>query len=231
MNELTALSHQLASVVETLAPSIVRVNDGSRLTATGLIWSSDGLILATSHGVERDDELSVQRRDGSRHAATLLGRDTDTDLALLRVQASDLPVAPRAEADSAKVGQLVLALGQPGEMGLRATLGIISARLESEREGRAEHILHTDADLLPGFSGGPLVSVDGRVVGLLNRAFGRGAGVALGVPVLENAVATLQSARVRPGYLGVTTQAVLLPESLRREVASNQKRALLSTLR
>src|SRR5437660_7436446 len=88
---LASLSAELADVVERAGPSVVRVDDGSRLTATGVIWAAEGLVLTTSHGLERDENLAVELAEGSRHAASLVGRDADTDLALLRLAATGLP--------------------------------------------------------------------------------------------------------------------------------------------
>src|SRR5256884_7004003 len=93
---LTSLSSELAGVVERVGPSVVRVDDGSRLTATGVIWSADGLVLTTSHGVGRDEELAIDLADGTRLAAEMVGRDPDTDLALLRVDARGLTPAEAA---------------------------------------------------------------------------------------------------------------------------------------
>src|SRR5690242_5781875 len=75
---LRTLSSELASVVANVAPSVVRVDDGSRLTATGIIWSADGVIVTTSHGVERDEDLAIERADGTALPAALVGRDPDT---------------------------------------------------------------------------------------------------------------------------------------------------------
>jgi S1-C subfamily serine protease len=225
---LASLSSELASVVERVAPSAVRVEDGSRLTATGIVWSADGVILTTSHGVERDEDLAIETADGARHAATLVGRDPGTDLAVLRVQATGLPAIPRADPADVKVGHLVLAVGRPGSAGLQATIGIVSARLETERGGQVGYILHTDAVLYPGFSGGPLVDTGGRAVGVNNLMYGRGKGVAIGTPVVAQvADALLAHGRVRRGYLGVRTQLVALPEGLRQSLSLTQERALL----
>jgi serine protease DegQ len=142
---LASLSSELAGVVERVGPSVVRVDDGSRLTATGIIGSADGVIFTTAHGVERDENLAIELTDGARHAATLVGRDPDTDLAVLRVQATNLPEIWSAGPDEVKVGHLVLALGRPGTSGLQATIGIISARHDTERNGQLGYILHTDA--------------------------------------------------------------------------------------
>src|SRR5207244_1741891 len=106
------------------------------------------------------------------------------DLAVLRAAASGLAAAPVAGPDEVKVGHLVMAIGRPGSAGLQATVGIISARLDTERNGQLGYILHTDAILYPGFSGGALVDTSSRVVGLTNLMYGRGHGVAIGGPVV-----------------------------------------------
>jgi S1-C subfamily serine protease len=218
----------MADVVERLAPSVVRVDDGSRLTATGIIWSTDGVIVATAHGVERDEELTVERADGSRHAATLVGRDPDVDLAVLRAEGAGWAAAAKASPDAVKVGQLVLALGRPGRMGLQASIGIISARQDTESKSGLGYLLHTDAALHPGFSGGPLVNMAGQVVGLVNRMYGRGAGMAVGTPILQHVVdALLAHGRIRRGYLGIRTQPVALPAALRQRLQITQEHALL----
>lgn len=225
---LAALSAGLADVVARVGPSVVRVDDGSRLTATGIVWAEGGIVLTTSHGVERDDDLAVVLADGTRLAATLVGRDPETDLAVLRVSASGLVPVTRADPEAVRVGQLVLALGRPGESGLSATLGILSARQDAQDMGRPEYVLHTDATLYPGFSGGPLVNVAGEVVGLTNLGFGRGLGFALGLPILAHvAEALLAGGAVKRGYLGVSTQSVALPQSLRAALGVSQEHGLL----
>lgn len=225
---LQEFSSDLAAVVSGAAESVVRVDDGSRLTATGIVWSADGVILTTSHGVERDEDIAVELGDGRRLAATVAGRDDESDLAVLRVAGEGLRAIPRAGSGDAQVGILVLALGRPGYAGLQATLGIISSRVEAQTDGKAEYLLGTDADLYPGFSGGPLVDMAGQLVGLANLNFGRGQGVALGVPILEHVTETLLTqGTVKRGFLGISTQAVALPDSLRTALGLTQERGLL----
>lgn len=225
---LVNLSTALAGVVEQVGPSVVRVDDGSRLTASGVIWSEDGIIVTTSHGVERDENLAIELADGTRHAATLTGRDPDTDLAVLRVNAIGLPAIKQANSADVKVGNLVMALGRPGTLGLQATIGIISAKIESQSQGQDEYILNTDAVLYPGFSGGPLVNVNGEVTGITNLMFGRGTGVALGVPIVSRVIDAIQKhGRVQRGYLGVSTQSVALPAGILKKLDLAQERGLL----
>src|SRR5690606_22458669 len=111
-NVLIELSNALADAVETVARSIVTVKARRRLPATGLVWSPDGLIVTANHIVERDEDVTVVLPDGSEVAAELVGRDPSTDVAALRVEASDLRPAPKA-ANGARPGQIVLALGRP----------------------------------------------------------------------------------------------------------------------
>src|SRR5437660_469133 len=110
-----------------------------------------------------------------------------------------------------KGGHPVLALGRPGSARPQATLGNIRPRLEAERSGQLGYILHTDAVLYPGFPGGALVNTSGQVVGLTNLVFGRGKGVAIGLPVAgQVAEALLAHGAVPRGYLGIQTQLVTL---------------------
>lgn len=225
-NELSALSGALAELVAAASPSVVRVDDGTRLTATGLVWEPQ-VIVTTSHGTERDDALFVITHDGERLPAQLIGRDPETDLAALHVGV-ELPAVARELALEPRLGQLALALGRPGEYGLTATLGIVASIQPTQTQGTPEYILTTDADLYPGVSGGALIAVDGTLLGLLNRYFGRGMGVALGTPLVARVVtALLTHGRVPRGYLGVRMQQVALPDTLRVTHSLAQEAGLL----
>jgi S1-C subfamily serine protease len=226
---LGAFSEDLANIVEAASVGVVRVDDGSHLTASGTLWSDDGLVVTTSHGVERDEELAVILADGTRHAAALVGRDGDTDIAVLRIEgATGLPAVARAETANVRVGQIALALGRPGDHGLLATIGIVSARRDSQTGGHEEYILSTDADLYPGVSGGALINAQGAFIGLLNRMYGRGLGVALGTPLVERVVgALLAHGRIPRGYLGIRTQLVAIPAHLKVSLNVSQVQGLL----
>ncbi|MBB6049639.1 S1C family serine protease [Armatimonas rosea] len=226
-NELTSFSDSLAALVRTAGASVVRVDDGTRLTASGLIWEP-GVIVTTSHGTERDDELFVITHDGTRLPAQLIGRDPETDLAALRVGAELSPIARPAESFEPQLGQLALAVSRPGDYGLVATLGLVASVQPTQTAGTPEYIVSTDADLYPGSSGGALLATDGTLIGLLNRGFGRGLGVALGTPLVARVVASLlQHGRVPRGYLGVKMQHVALPDSLRVTHSLAQESGLL----
>jgi len=225
---LTHLSQALESLTNLVAKSVVRVDDGTSLTASGIIWSAEGIIVATSHGVERDEELAVELHDGTTLAATLVGRDHDSDIAVLRVDKANLPTLEKVPEPGPQIGQLALAVARPGTFGLCATIGLVSARIETQRFGLPEHIIYTDAQFPPGFSGGALVNMQGQLVGLIDRIFARGQGVALGVPVIQHAVeALLTHGRIPHAYLGVKIQTVSLPPHLQTLLGIRQDQAVM----
>lgn len=226
-SELSALSTALAELTQTAGPSLVRVDDGTRLTATGLVWEP-GVVVTTSHGTERDDDLTVIGHDGVRRPARLVGRDPETDLAALRFEGDLPPIARPDESFEPRQGQLALAIARPGDYGLIATLGLVAAVQPTQTAGSPEYIVHTDADLYPGSSGGALLSTEGTLIGLLNRGFSRGLGVALGTPLVARVTAALlQHGRVLRGYLGLKMQHVALPDALRVTHSLAQRSGLL----
>lgn len=209
-NVLQELSNALVAAVQAGGRSVVRVDDGTRLTASGVIWSADGLIVATSHGVEKDEGLVIETHDGARLDAAVLLRDPEFDIAVLKVEAAGLPAIEQAPAD-AEVGALVLALGRPGGVALQASFGVVG----SAGGEPGSRVYHVDATLYPGFSGGALVDTAGQFVGLLNLGWRRG--VALGPGLVTQIVdAAATGEPVRRGYLGVGTQPVELSENVRK---------------
>ncbi|MCB0153407.1 MAG: trypsin-like peptidase domain-containing protein [Anaerolineae bacterium] len=220
---LKSLSAALCSTVETVGQSVVQVNARRRLPASGIVWSADGVIVTAHHVVQRDDNITVGLADGQSVAATLVGRDPTTDVAVLRVagQALTPPTWAAFAGQDVKVGHLALALGRPGQT-VQATLGIVSALGESWRTpagGQVDHYLQSDVVMYPGFSGGPLVSATGEVLGISSSALLRGVSLAVPTPTVWRVVETLLShGKVRRGYLGVSTQPVRLPAALQTEV-------------
>jgi S1-C subfamily serine protease len=218
---LAAFSDALASAVETAGPSIVRVEGRRRLAATGVVWSADGLIVTAHHVVEQDENIGIGLPDGRTVTATLVGRDPTTDLALLRAPAEGLTPAAWVDGASLKVGHMALALGRPGHS-VMATLGIVSALKKDWRTpagGQLDYYLQTDALMYPGFSGGPLVDVSGRFIGLNTSAMLRD--VTLTIPagtIRRVADALAAHGRVKRGYLGVGAQTVRLPKPVADQV-------------
>jgi len=215
MATLKDLSDDIATLVEKASKSVVRVDARRGRAGTGIVWDS-GLVLTANHVVEQEEEIQVVADDKTTKAS-LVGRDPATDLALLKVDGLSAPAMPRAKVGDLRPGQIVLAIGRPGS--LKATFGTISAVSSSWRGWRGseiEHLIQTNAPLYPGFSGGPLVDVDGRAVGMNSWVFGRGDGRAIAMDVAERVVASLKAdGRIRRPYLGIGTQEVALPEPVK----------------
>lgn len=142
MSILKDLSDAMAQAVEAISPSIVQVNARRRLPATGIVWSADGVIITAHHIVERDENITVTLHDGTNHEATLIGRDPQNDLAVLKVDA-ELTPANWGENSDLKIGNLVLAVGRASEQ-IQATLGVVSALVSSSEKSKPheEHKHH-----------------------------------------------------------------------------------------
>ena len=218
---LEQLSDDLVGAVERASPSVVRVEARRRLPATGVIWSSDGVIVTAHHVVERDEKIVIGLPDGAETSATVVGRDPTTDLAALRVEASDLAAGTWTGPGGPRVGHLVLAVGRPSRA-VAATLGIVSAVGDAWRTpagGRVDRYIQSDATMYPGFSGGPLVDSSGRSLGVTTSAVLRGVTLAIPVETVRRVVeALLSHGRIRSGYLGVGAQPVRLPAGLTTEL-------------
>lgn len=214
---LHELSTNIAELVAAAGPHIVRVEGRRRLPATGIVYRADGLIVTANHVVERDDDLNIGLHDGSSQSATLVGRDPNSDLALLRVNATDLAAPSWSNPGDLRVGHIVLALGRPGKT-VQATLGMISALGSNWRTAAGadiEHYLQTDVAMYPGFSGGPLLTADGSFAGLNSSALVRGISIALPAPTLSRVIETLLThGRIPRGYLGIGIQPVRLTGTL-----------------
>ncbi len=236
---LKNLSDALANTVEAVSPSLVRVESRRRLPGTGIVWSSgtgESLVVTAHHIIERPDNIGIGIDGGDTTNAVLVGRDPESDIAILRVQA-DLPAANWNKDEDLKVGHLVLALGRPGD-DVQATLGVVSAlrTLEDTRRHKREHgrgrkqrgggwgfgwgpgrlmtFVQTDVVMYPGFSGGPLVDASGAVRGMNTSGF-RGASITLPTTVIARvADALLTHGRIRRGFLGVGAQPARLPDAL-----------------
>lgn len=211
---LEQLSQELAATVETVGQSTVRVEGRRRLPATGILWNSDGIVVTSHHVVERKDNIKIGLPNGDVIDAQLVGRDPSTDLAVLRVNASGLQAANWASAEEVRVGHLVLALGRPGDT-MQATLGVISAiegRWRTRAGGDMDSYIQTDVVMYPGFSGGPLVGADNKVIGLNSSALARGASITIPAATIDRVTRVLlEHGQVQRGYLGVGTQPVRLP--------------------
>jgi len=212
---LTQLSENMAAVVAAAEASVVRIEARRRIPASGVAWKEKGMIITAHHAVQQEEAIGVVGQAGERWDAELVGRDPSTDLALLKLKGGDLTPADWAEPESVRVGHLVLAVGRPGRS-LQATLGVVSAFGDSWRTpmgGRVDRYLQTDVVMYPGFSGGALLGVDQRVIGINTSALVRGISLTLPTSTVARVAADLlQHGRVRQGYLGVSSQPARLPK-------------------
>jgi S1-C subfamily serine protease len=225
---LDAYSRAVIDAVELVAPAVVSVdvrkrgvNQGRRSpaqagTGSGFVFAADGLILTNSHVVDDSTEIDVLLPDGREHRADLVGQDPDTDVAVLKITASDLSAVSFGQSQSLRPGQLVIAIGNPYGFQHSVSVGVVSAlgRTLRARSGRLiDQVIQTDAALNPGNSGGPLVTSAGQVVGVNTAIIAGGQGLSFAVPistVISVLPALLRDGRVRRGYLGVAGQDVPL---------------------
>ncbi len=228
MSVLSDLSQAIAATVETAGASVVRVEARPRFPASGIVWSSDGVIVTAHHIVEEEDNIQIGLGEGHTLGAKLIGRDPTTDIAVLRAPASGLDTRAWTDPKAIHVGHLVLALGRPGTT-VMATMGIVSAYGEAWRTpagGKLDRYLQTDVVMYPGFSGGPLVDANGQFIGLNTSALLRGISLTIPATTIKSVVETLLSkGHISRGYLGIGAQPVRLPATLAKQL--NQETGLL----
>ncbi len=226
-NVLVDLSNAMAAAAEKAGASTVTVNARRRMPASGIAIAPDQ-ILTANHVVEFDEGLTVALPDGTEIPATLAGRDPGSDLALLRLSQ---PKAQTAEpAQESRIGQLVLALGRPSAEGIEASLGVVSAvgGPVHTRHGGLDKYIRTDTTPFPGFSGGPLVDAEGRVVGLNTSGFGHGAAITIPAELAWKIGDQLaKHGTVKRGYLGIRGQGVEIPEAAQKALKRDQATGLL----
>lgn len=216
-NTLSTLSNEMGNLVEASGKSIVRVEARQRMPASGIVYSADGVIVTSNHGVEMEEGIQIGLPNGETATAKLVGRDPGTDLAVLRVEASGLTPADWIDAGDLKVGNLVLALGRPGRT-VQATLGVVSALGSAWSTGGGSEIdryLQTDVVMYPGFSGGPLVEAGGKFAGLNTSAMSRGVSLTIPSATIKRVVEqVLAHGSVQRGYLGIGIQPVRLADNV-----------------
>ena len=216
MNGLQSLSNDLAAAVERAGRAVFAVNGRARLGSTGVHWRP-GLVVTADHTVHVDEEVTITGPDGRALTARVAGRDPTIDVAVLKVDAPGVAVAEVADSDAVRVGHIVLALGA----GPRASWGVVSSVGDAR-------MLHLDLTLYPGFSGGPLVDAQGRVVGINTSGASRHWQLAIPAAAVNRVVDELQRrGRIPRAYLGVSTQAVRLPEPVRQRLNLDQQTAVI----
>jgi serine protease Do len=179
---------------------------------SGVIATKDGYILTNNHVVDGADEVKVALQDGREFTAKVIGRDPKSDVAVIKIDATDLPIVPMADSDKVEVGDIVLAIGNPFGIGQTVTTGIVSAKGRGNMGLDYEDFLQTDAAINPGNSGGALVDADGRLIGI-NTAIlshsGGNQGIGFAIPVnlaRDEMQSLIKDGHVTRGYLGVMIQ-------------------------
>jgi len=182
---LDAYSHAVTSVVEKVGPAVAGVSL-KRGGGSGVLFTPDGYLLTNAHVVGKARQVSVSLPDGSTHEGQVIGSDPATDLAVAQIEGNHFPAADLGQSGTLRVGQLVIAIGNPLGFSFTVSAGVLSAvgRTLRAQDGRLiDGVLQTDVALNPGNSGGPLVDSHGRVVGI-NTAMIMGAqGISFAVPV------------------------------------------------
>ena len=217
---LQALSDALAAAVDRAARAVVAVHARPRLPSTGVHWR-DGLIVTTDGTVRRTEGITVTLPDGRSVPATLQGRDTGTDLALLKIPNGLMPTVERATT-TLRPGHLVLALGRLDETGPRSSFGAVSSvggPWRSWKGGEIDARLQSDLVIYPGLGGGPLVDVAGLTHGINSGGLSRPLATTIPVVTVERVLTALQSkGYVARGYIGAALQAVRFSDAARQRL-------------
>lgn len=226
---LDAYSRAVITVVDAVGPTVVGISAQQQAgtqqhggSGSGVIIAPDGYILTNDHVVRGSNRLTVTLRDGTSLEAVLIGTDPATDLALIRAGGSALPYASMGDSSALRVGQLVIAIGNPFGFQSTVSTGVVSAlgRALRSAEGRLiEDIIQHTAPLNPGNSGGPLVDSRGRVVGVNTAIIAIAQGIGLSIPsdTAKWVVSQLLTlGRVRRGHLGISARQRPLPRRLVR---------------
>jgi S1-C subfamily serine protease len=222
------LSQELTAVVKDVAATVVRIDGGRGGSSSGVVWSPDGVVVTTGHGLDEDD-VEVGLASGETSPARVVGRDPSTDLAVVRLEARALSTPAWVERPL-EVGQLVFSVTRPGR-GPRVALGLVSRLGDAWRTtsgGKLDRYVELDLGLHPGFSGGLVVDGEGKAVGLATAGLVRGTPLAVPQPTLSRVVrALLEHGGIRRGYLGIASLPVRVPAPVAQRCG--QELALLVT--
>ncbi len=183
-----------------------------RSLGSGFIISADGYIFTNNHVIEQADKILVKLSDGKEYEAKVIGRDAKTDIALIKIKPSEnLPLAEMGDSEKLRVGEWVVAIGNPFGLEQTVTAGIISAKGRVIGAGPYDNFIQTDASINPGNSGGPLFSLDGKVIGINTAIVAQGQGIGFAIPInsAKEMLPDLKAkGKVTRGWLGISVQDI-----------------------
>jgi serine protease Do len=183
-----------------------------RSLGSGFIISNDGYIFTNNHVVEQADTILVKISDGKEYEAKVIGTDANTDIALIKIKPSNsLPVAEIGDSEKVKVGEWVIAIGNPFGLDATVTAGIVSAKGRVIGAGPYDNFIQTDASINPGNSGGPLFNMEGKVIGINTAIVAQGQGIGFAIPInmAKSILADLKTkGKVTRGWLGISVQDI-----------------------
>jgi serine protease Do len=183
-----------------------------RSLGSGFVISNDGYIFTNNHVVEKADKILVKLSDNREYEAKIIGTDTKTDIALIKIKPSNsLPVVEIGDSDQVKVGEWVIAIGNPFGLEQTVTAGIVSAKGRVIGAGPYDNFIQTDASINPGNSGGPLFSMDGKVIGINTAIVAQGQGIGFAIPInmAKGILGDLKTkGKVTRGWLGISVQDI-----------------------
>jgi S1-C subfamily serine protease len=227
---LDAYSNAVIYASQKVSPSVARItiyNKSQRArksdnlevgAGSGFLISSEGFIVTNSHVVKDANEIEINLPDGNSYKAEIIGNDPSTDIAVIRIYGNHFPYVRFGDSKKLRVGQLVIAIGNPYGFQYSVTAGVVSAlgrSMRSYTDRLIDNVIQTDAALNPGNSGGPLINASGEVIGI-NTAIIRlaqGLCFAVGSCTAEYVVGKLiTEGRVRRSYIGLAGQTILLPQ-------------------
>ena len=219
-----------------LTPPFRMPEPPTRSEGSGFIIRADGMILTNHHVITGAEKMTVKLKDGRQFPAKLVGVDALTDIALLKIEATGLPVATWGDSDKVRIGQLVCAIGVPYAMEYSFTIGCLSGKGRSGLTPEAtpyEDYLQTSALINPGNSGGPLMDVEGRVIGMTTLVNGLNRGLAFAIPanlLKEASKQLIDTGKVVHPALGIRIETLGADSSLRDQITGVEKGVVVTTI-